>query len=84
MTDPYRGFAGPETPRPGPSGGGHGDGAGFVRPTLWLLLVVFAIGNVVTSSIGGLSMFVGIGFGLATLACVVALVAHHRRERRRP
>lgn len=79
MTDPYRGFAAPETPRPQPS---DRDGAGFVRPALWLLLVVCAVCNVVTSSIGGFSVFVGIGFGLATLACVVALVVHHRRQRR--
>ncbi|MFD7503980.1 hypothetical protein [Streptomyces sp. NPDC059850] len=79
MTDPYRGFAAPEPLRPEPGR----DGAGFVRPVLWLLLVVFAVANMVTSSIGGLSVFVGIGFGLATLACAVALVAHHRRQRRR-
>ena len=79
MTDPYRGFAGPETPRPEPAR----DGTGFVRPALWLLLVVFAVANIVTSSIGGLSVFVGIGCGLATLACAVALVVHHRRHGRR-
>lgn len=77
MTDPYRGFAAPEPPRPDPERGG----TGFVRPVLWLLLVVFAVANMVTSSIGGLSVFVGIGFGVAALACAVALVAHHRRRR---
>ena len=79
MTDPYRGFAGPESPRPEPAQ----DRTGVVRPVLWLLLVVFAVANMVTSSIGGLSVFVGIGCGLATLACAVALVVHHRRQRRR-
>lgn len=83
MTDPYRGFAGPETPRPQSAHDGR-DGTGFVRPVLWLLLVVFAVGNMVTSSIGGLSVFVGIGFGVATLACAVALVVHHRGHGRRP
>ncbi|MFF7653194.1 hypothetical protein ACFZCY_25785 [Streptomyces sp. NPDC007983] len=78
--DPYRGFAAPQAPRPERSG--DGDGTGLVRPVLWLLLVVFAVANMVTSSVGGLNVFVGIGFGLATLACGIALVVHHRRQRR--
>ncbi|MEU1806990.1 hypothetical protein [Streptomyces sp. NPDC019937] len=80
--DPYRGFAAPRAPRPERPGDRDGAGAGLVRPVLWLLLVVFAVANMVTSSVGGLSVFVGIGFGLATLACGIALVVHHRGQRR--
>ncbi|WP_055552040.1 hypothetical protein [Streptomyces sp. NBRC 110028] len=77
--DPYRGFAAPREPRPDRPAE---DGTGFVRPVLWLLLVVFAVANMVTSSVGGLNVFIGIGFGLATLACGIALVVHHRGQRR--
>ncbi|HUR05426.1 MAG TPA: hypothetical protein VM347_22990 [Nonomuraea sp.] len=51
------------------------------RPVLWLLLVISAVLNIVTSNIG-INIFIGIGFGLATLACAAALVVDHYRHRR--
>ncbi|MET7327193.1 hypothetical protein [Nonomuraea sp. NPDC005650] len=51
------------------------------RPVLWLLLAIFAVCNMVTST-SDLNMFVGIGFGLATLACAAALVQQHYAQRR--
>jgi hypothetical protein len=54
---------------------------GMPRPVLWLLLVISAVLNLVTSNIG-INIFIGIGFGLATLACAAALVVDHYRHRR--
>lgn len=54
---------------------------GMLRPVLWLLLAISAVLNIVTSNFGP-NLFVGIGFGLATLACAVALAVHHYRHRR--
>ncbi|MEV4382594.1 hypothetical protein [Streptosporangium sp. NPDC049644] len=71
MTDPHRILDISETARP----------AGMLRPVLWLLLVVSAALNMVTSSID-VNVFVGIGFGLLTLACAAALIVHHYRYRR--
>ncbi|WP_436758858.1 hypothetical protein [Streptosporangium sp. V21-05] len=55
---------------------------GTVRPVLWFLLMVSAVLNMVFSSVGT-NVLAGIGLGLATLACVAALIAHHYRNRRR-
>jgi hypothetical protein len=55
---------------------------GAVRPVLWLLLIVSAAGNMVTSN-AGVNIAIGIGFGLATLACAAALIVHHYRHRTR-
>ncbi|WP_246080712.1 hypothetical protein [Nonomuraea mesophila] len=52
------------------------------RPVLWLLLLVSAVCNVVTSTIG-VNPLIGIGFGLLTLAIGGVLVTRHRRGRRR-
>lgn len=54
---------------------------GALRPVLWLLLAISAVLNIVTSNIG-INIFIGIGFGLATLACAAALVVDHYRHRR--
>ncbi|GAA3437226.1 hypothetical protein [Kutzneria kofuensis] len=51
------------------------------RPVLWVLLVISAVGNVVTSA-SGQNVLIGIGFGVLTLAFGGALVAHHYRNRR--
>jgi Flp pilus assembly protein TadB len=75
MTDPYRIPGAPEAPR-------TAGGSGIVRPVLWLLLVVSAVANVVTST-AHLNPLVGAGFGLIALACATALIVHHRRLRRR-
>jgi hypothetical protein len=74
MADPYR--ISPETPSPR-----HADPrGGLLRPVLWLLLIVSAAANAVSSAIG-LPVLVGIGFGLITLACIAVLIAHHYRNR---
>lgn len=54
---------------------------GYLRPLLWLLLVVSATCSVVTS-VSGL-VLANIGFGVLTLAFGAALAAHHYRSRRR-
>ncbi|MER5997770.1 hypothetical protein ABT120_04300 [Nonomuraea angiospora] len=51
------------------------------RPVLWLLLAIFAVANMVTST-SDLNMLVGIGFGLATMACAAALIQQHYAQRR--
>jgi uncharacterized metal-binding protein len=51
------------------------------RIALWVLLIVSAVANIVTST-STLSVFVGIGFGLLTAAFAGALVADHHRRRR--
>ncbi|MER5644303.1 hypothetical protein [Streptosporangium sp. NPDC002524] len=68
-----------EAPRPVRPAGVRGR---MVRPVLWFLLMVSAVLNMVFSS-SGTNVLAGIGFGLATLACVAALIAHHYRNRRR-
>lgn len=49
----------------------------WVRPVLWLLLLLAAAGNVVANSAGLLAMSIPLGLAVLTLAA--ALVAHHRR-----
>ena len=55
---------------------------GVLRPVLWLVLILSAVANATTSTIGG-NALVGAGFGLVTLACAAALVVHHYRHRTR-
>jgi hypothetical protein len=50
------------------------------RPVLWLLLAIFVVANMVTST-SDLNVFVGIGFGLAALACAAALIQQHYARR---
>ncbi|WAL63794.1 hypothetical protein ORV05_22680 [Amycolatopsis cynarae] len=54
---------------------------GYVRPVLWLLLVISGVANVVTSA-SIPNVLVGIGFGLLTMVFGTALVVHHYRHRR--
>jgi hypothetical protein len=49
------------------------------RLTLWTLLAICAVCNVVTSA-SGLHVLIGIGFGLLTLAVGAALIVDHRRR----
>ncbi|MGW1096646.1 hypothetical protein ACWD5W_12720 [Streptomyces sp. NPDC002455] len=51
------------------------------RPVLWLLLLLCAVCNAVTSMMGGVATAVSVAAGLAALACGIALVADHRRAR---
>jgi hypothetical protein len=74
MADPYR--IAEETPSSRPDD----SGSGLLRPVLWLLLIVSAAANGLSSAIG-LHALVGIGFGLITLACIAVLVVHHYRNR---
>ena len=54
---------------------------GLLRPVLWVVLVVAAVVNAVSSS-AGVNPFVSGAFGLITLACATALIVHHYRHRR--
>jgi hypothetical protein len=76
MTDLYRITDTPHSPPPAIAR------KGIVRPVLWLLLVISAAGNIVTSNTG-VNVFVGGAFGLATLGLGVALGIQHYRDRRR-
>lgn len=77
MTDRYR-IAPPETAGT-PDRDARG---GLLRPALWALLIVSAAVNATVNTTGG-NVFVGVGFGLVTLACAAALVVHHYRHRAR-
>ena len=76
MTDRYR-----ITPSE-PAGTPDRDTRGLLRPALWALLIVSAAVNATVNTTGG-NAFVGVGFGLVTLACAAALVVHHYRHRAR-
>jgi hypothetical protein len=76
MTDPYSITDTAEAPRTAKSKGG------VLRVLLWLVLAVSAAGNVVTSSMKDVNIMVGIGFGLVTLSCGIALAVQHYRHRR--
>ncbi|MFC0864956.1 hypothetical protein ACFHYQ_21925 [Sphaerimonospora cavernae] len=54
---------------------------GFLRPALWLLLIISGAGNVITSLVDG-DVIVDIAFGTVALVCVIALVTQHYRHRR--
>ncbi|WP_371782638.1 hypothetical protein [Streptosporangium subroseum] len=54
---------------------------GKLRPVLWAVLVISGVLNVVTS-ITVANVFVGMGFGLVALACIVALVVQSYKHRR--
>ena len=76
MTDLYRITDTPDSPPPAAAR------KGLVRPALWLLLVISAAGNMVTSTTGA-NVIVGVAFGVATLGLGTALVVQHYRNRRR-
>jgi Flp pilus assembly protein TadB len=78
MTDPYRISEASDDARPASHAGAQ---RGLLRPVLWVVLIVSAAANAVTSS-AGLNPFVGAGFGVITLASVTALIVHHYRHRR--
>jgi hypothetical protein len=74
MNDPYRiseeHRATPAAPR-----------TGWLRPLLWLVLIVSAGANAASSSLG--RPLIGVAFGVLTVATATALVVHHYRNRRR-
>lgn len=53
---------------------------GYLRPVLWLLLVISVTCNVVTSASS--LVLASIGFGVLTLSFGAALAVHHYRGRR--
>ncbi|WP_341720615.1 hypothetical protein QQG74_13470 [Micromonospora sp. FIMYZ51] len=59
---------------------GSANRASLFRPLVWLLLIISAVTNA-TLSLVGANVFVGAGFGVATLACATVLVVHHYRHR---
>ena len=75
MSDPYRISESTPADR-------HADAPrSLFRPVLWVVLIVSAAANAISSSIG-ISPFVGVGFGVITLACVTTLIVHHYQHRR--
>jgi hypothetical protein len=54
---------------------------GVLHLALWAVLVISGVLNVVTS-ITVANIFVGMGFGLVALACIVALVVQYYKHRR--
>jgi hypothetical protein len=75
MNDPYRITSESESTGP------RVRTTGLLRPVLWVLLIVSAMGNAISSGVG-LHPAVGIAFGVLTLGFVAALVADHYRRRR--
>ncbi|MDT0328653.1 hypothetical protein [Nocardiopsis lambiniae] len=53
-----------------------------MRASLWLLIVLGATANAVTS-FGGFHPLISVAFGSSTVLCTVLLVMHHLRHRRR-
>lgn len=76
MTDPYRIDPVAEPPRPRRESGGLA-----LRLFLWIVLVLTAVGNLVTS-LTGMNTLVPLAFGLTAVLCIIALVADHMRRRR--
>ncbi|MEV4639139.1 hypothetical protein AB0J80_17470 [Actinoplanes sp. NPDC049548] len=52
-----------------------------VEPALWVLLLVSAAANAVTST-SGLNPVVGVAFGVVALSCIAGLVVSRRRRTR--
>ena len=80
MSSPYRFEQGPDD-----SGGRRGrapagQGRYAVRAVLWLLIVLGAAANAITS-FGAFHPLVSVGFGVLTVVCIVLLVMHHLRHR---
>ena len=74
MTDVYRITEGPDSPPPATAR------TGILRPVLWLLLVISAAGNALTSS-AGVNLLISSALGVVTLGLGVALAVHHYRGR---
>lgn len=58
-----------------------GASAAWVRPVLWVLLVILLSANVITQTIN-LPVIVSGAFGLAALVAITGLVVHHYKHRR--
>ncbi|MGW3956653.1 hypothetical protein ACWEKM_38435 [Streptomyces sp. NPDC004752] len=74
--DPYR-----LTRAPAHEGGPRAESARVGRTVLWLLLVLSAAANTVTSMAGAATV-VSLACGLGTVACVIGLVVLRLRGRR--
>ncbi|MFD3379872.1 MULTISPECIES: hypothetical protein [unclassified Streptomyces] len=77
-TDPYRLTGGIENPDETGPGVQRAD---IVRTTLWLVLVISTVGNMV-ASYGTASTTIHLACGVVTALCVTALVTRHLRGRR--
>ncbi|MDE3722558.1 hypothetical protein PWG71_14295 [Nocardiopsis sp. N85] len=83
MSDPYRFSRSSGDPRPSRQDGAPTPGGRLaVRASLWLLIILGATANAVTS-FGGFHPLISVAFGLSTVLCIVLLVMHHLRHRRR-
>jgi hypothetical protein len=78
MSDPYRISEAPTTEHDEANAESR---RGPLRPVLWVVLVLSAVANAISSSVG-VNPFVGGAFGLVTLACATALIVHHYQHRR--
>ncbi|GHC91062.1 hypothetical protein GCM10007079_38020 [Nocardiopsis terrae] len=63
-----------------PGGAGARQSRSAVRTVLWLLILLGATANAVTS-FGDFHPLVSVGFGLVTVLFVVLLARHHLRHR---
>ncbi|TYB44056.1 hypothetical protein [Actinomadura chibensis] len=70
-----------ETTSPAAAGASPSARSRAVRPVLWVLLVIFAAGDMVLSRLDA-NVAVDAAFGLATMACATCLIVHHYRNRR--
>jgi hypothetical protein len=78
MSDPYRLTGDTENPHQATSDGSPVD---VMQTLIWVLLVVSAVANAVTS-FGGVPIWIHLGAGLVTAFCVAALIALYLRRRR--
>jgi hypothetical protein len=79
MTDSYRVAEVSVPPQAKQSGAERGVA---LRVLLWVVLVASGAANVVTSSMAGVNVLFGVGFGLVALAAGAALIVDHYRNRR--
>ncbi|MCY9782521.1 hypothetical protein KIK06_01290 [Nocardiopsis sp. EMB25] len=81
MSDPYRFAESPGNAGRRRDGAPARRGRRAVRAVLWLLIILGATANAVTS-LGGFHPMISVGFGLLTVLFIVLLVMHHLRHRR--
>jgi hypothetical protein len=55
--------------------------AGWIRPALWVLLVIFLSGNAIASLLN-VNILIDIALGMAAVAAIAGLIVDHYRRRR--
>ena len=84
MSDPYRITIDPQNPN-GPNRSTDqapaGKPRGFLRTLTWVVLVISAVGNSV-SSFGGVPTAVHLAFGVVSAICIGALIVQYVHEHR--